>query len=196
MEKAQSNRRRFIAAALWAGGGSLLALNMPAVLAAGEAAARQLEENAPLARLSPDVARTLAAVADQVVPPDDLPGAAELGVVHFIDNVLGGFMADVDGLLVQGAADLDLAAQEACPDCAGFADLPFEQQTELLEAIEDSPFFNLMITLTHWGLFASPAWGGNLDKGGWALLDFQDRHVWQPPFGYYDAALEESGHGS
>ena len=113
MEQAQSNRRRFIAAALWAGGGSLLALNVPAVLAAGEAAARQLEEGAPLAKLSPAEARTLGAVADQVIPPDDLPGATQAGVVYFIDNVLSDFMAGAASLLQQGAADLDRAAVEA-----------------------------------------------------------------------------------
>ena len=195
MEKAQSNRRRFIAAALWAGGGSLLALNVPAVLAAGEAAARQLEDGAPLARLSPAEARTLGAVADQVIPPDDLPGATQAGVVYFIDNVLGGFMAGAAPLLQQGAADLDRAAVDSCPGCGGFADLPFDEQTALLETIEDTPFFTTMITLTHCGLFAAPSWGGNLDKAGWALLGFEDRHAWQPPFGYYDAALEKTGNG-
>jgi hypothetical protein len=31
-----------------------------------------------------------------------------------------------------------------------------------------------------------PKYGGNHDKAGWKLLGFEDRHVWQPPFGYYD----------
>ena len=193
MEQAQSNRRRFIAAALWAGGGSLLALNVPAVLAAGEAAARQLEEGAPLAKLSPAEARTLGAVADQVIPPDDLPGATQAGVVYFIDNVLGGFMAGAAPLLKPGAADLDRTAVESCPACSRFADLPFDEQTALLETSEETPFFTTMITLTHCGLFAAPLWGGNVGKSGWALLGFEDRHAWQPPFGFYDAALEETG---
>jgi gluconate 2-dehydrogenase gamma chain len=195
MEQVHSRRRRFIAGLAGVTGGSWLALHAPAILAAADAAARQQEDGASLAHLEPETARTLGAVADQVIPPDDLPGASELGVVYFIDNVLGGFMADVNGLLVEGATDLDRAAAAACPGCSGFADLPLQQQAALLEAIEDSPFFNLMITLTHWGLFAAPSWGGNLDKGGWALLGFQDRHAWEPPFGYYDAALEESAHG-
>jgi gluconate 2-dehydrogenase gamma chain len=196
LKETQSNRRRFITAALWAGGGSLLALNVPAVLAAGQAAALKLEEGAPLTNLSPAEARALGAVADQVIPPDDLPGATQAGVVYFIDNVLGGFMAGAAPLLKQGVADLDRAAIESCPGCRGFAYLPFDQQTVLLEAIEASPFFNTMITLTHCGLFAAPSWGGNRDKLGWALLGFEDRHAWQPPFGYYDAASEDSGHGS
>jgi hypothetical protein len=35
-------------------------------------------------------------------------------------------------------------------------------------------------------MFAMPSYGGNRDKLGWALIGFQDRHSWQPPFGYYD----------
>ena len=196
MNEMHSNRRRFIAALAGVTGGSWLALHAPAILAAGEAAALQQEADAPLANLSPSEALTLGAVAEQIIPADDLPGAVEIGVVHFIDNVLGDFMAGAAGLLQQGAADLDRAANESCPGCNGFADLSFDEQTALLETIEETPFFNTMISLTHCGVFAAPSWGGNKNKAGWALLDFQDRHMWQPPFGYYDAALEESGHGS
>ena len=31
-----------------------------------------------------------------------------------------------------------------------------------------------------------PAYGGNRDGVGWKLIGFEDRHVFQPPFGYYD----------
>ncbi|MGH8237656.1 MAG: hypothetical protein ACREXP_11635 [Steroidobacteraceae bacterium] len=27
---------------------------------------------------------------------------------------------------------------------------------------------------------------GNLDGVGWKLLGFQDQHIFEPPFGYYD----------
>jgi hypothetical protein len=43
-------------------------------------------------------------------------------------------------------------------------------------------------------MFAMPAWGGNRDGAGWALLGFDSRHVWQPPFGYYDAGHHGAGH--
>ncbi len=35
-------------------------------------------------------------------------------------------------------------------------------------------------------MFALPSYGGNRDKAGWHLIGFDDRHFWQPPFGYYD----------
>jgi hypothetical protein len=43
-------------------------------------------------------------------------------------------------------------------------------------------------------MFAMPSWGGNRERAGWALLGFDNRHAWQPPFGYYDAlAMAEEG---
>jgi gluconate 2-dehydrogenase gamma chain len=37
------------------------------------------------------------------------------------------------------------------------------------------------------GMFSLPSYGGNIEKIGWRLIGFDDSHVWQPPFGYYDA---------
>jgi gluconate 2-dehydrogenase gamma chain len=132
-------------------------------------------------------ARTCAAVVDQIIPPDDLPGAADAGVVHFIDQALGGFAADRAGLLRDGLADLDRRARTAFAGNGGFADLAFAEQTALLQPIDTMPFFRQMIFLTHCGMFAMPSWGGNRNRAGWALLGFDNRHAWQPPFGYYDA---------
>ena len=36
-------------------------------------------------------------------------------------------------------------------------------------------------------MFADPSWGGNREKSGWKLLGFDDRAIWQSPFGFYDA---------
>jgi hypothetical protein len=35
-------------------------------------------------------------------------------------------------------------------------------------------------------MFALPGYGGNRDAAGWKLIGFEDRHVFQPPFGHYD----------
>jgi hypothetical protein len=40
--------------------------------------------------------------------------------------------------------------------------------------------------LTLVGMFALPKYGGNRDGVGWKLLGFQDQHIFEPPFGYYD----------
>jgi hypothetical protein len=103
-------------------------------------------------------------------------------------------MAGASGTLMQGLADLDAASIEAFPGSAGFSALEFDRQTGLLQLIETTPFFNTMIFLTHCGMFAMPSWGGNKDRSGWTLLGFDNRHAWQPPFGYYDA-LADAGEG-
>jgi hypothetical protein len=31
-----------------------------------------------------------------------------------------------------------------------------------------------------------PEYGGNREGLGWKLIGFEDRHIFEPPFGYYD----------
>ena len=196
---AGSHRREFLARLAGLSGAGWLAVHAPAVLAAGEAAAKSRAAGAGWSHLSPAEAATIAALVDQIIPPDDLPGAAEIGVVHFIDQALGGFLADTASDLKAGLADLDRRAQHVSPRPAGFAALPVADQTLLLQQVENTPFFRQAILLTHCGLFALPSWGGNRNQAGWQLLGFDSRHAWQPPFGYYDVAEHagvESGAGA
>jgi hypothetical protein len=75
--------------------------------------------------------------------------------------------------------------------------LGFDQQTELVRAIENTDFFGNMHFLTLCGLFALPSYGGNRDSEAWKMIGFEARHVWQHPFGYYDAQYaEEAEHAS
>jgi gluconate 2-dehydrogenase gamma chain len=194
MHNDRSSRRAFLAQAGGLASGGWLALNTPLLLAAGQAAEEQRAAGKDWANMTPQEALGFAAVVDQIIPPDDLPGASEAGVVYFIDQALGGFAAGMAGLLKEGLADLDARARSALPDDGGFADLAFEQQTAILKKIDTTPFFNQMIFLTHCGMFAMPSRGGNRNRAGWALLGFDDRHAWQPPYGFYDAqAMAEEG---
>lgn len=194
MNNEKNNRRRFLVESGGLAGAGWLALNAPLLLAAGTAAGEQRAAGAAWANMSSREADLFAAVADQIIPPDDTPGASAIGVVYFIDQVLGGFMAESSGMLREGLADLDRRALDAFPGSRGFTGLPFEQQTVLVRQIEDTPFFGDMILLTHCGMFALPSWGGNRDLRGWALLGFDSRHAWQPPFGFYDAEAQERSH--
>lgn len=196
MKSNKSSRRGFLAETGKLAGSGWLAFNAPMLLAAGQAAAEQRTAGAGWVHLTAQEAGALGALVDQVIPPDDLPGAAESGVVYFIDQALGGFMAEAAKPLREGLADLERRTREGFPGSGRFADLAFEQQTGLCQSIEATPFFNQVIFLTHCGMFASPAWGGNRDRAGWALLGFDSRHVWQPPFGYYDAQAAEEGRAS
>lgn len=199
MLKRYPSRRDFLKDSVTLFGGAWLSTHGLAVQAAAEAARDALEKRAALSNLTPDGARTLAALVDQIFPPDEAPaaspGASELGAVQFIDAALGGFMAGAAGLLHTGLADLDGRATQA--HGAVFAELGFDQQTELVLEIENSAFFGTTHFLTLLGLFAMPSYGGNIDSGAWKMIGYESRHVWQAPYGYYDAQYaEEQNHAS
>jgi hypothetical protein len=185
MLKQPRSRRDFLQHSTAVIGGAWLGTYSSAILAAVESAGRAMDEQMAMAHLSSAEASTLAAVADQVFPPDDSPGGSELGAVHFIDAALGGFMAGAAAMLREGMADLDERAAKS--HGSPFAGLSFEQQTEMLVAIENTPFFRTVHFLTLVGLFAMPGYGGNSDGKAWRLIGFESRHVWQAPYGYYDA---------
>ena len=183
MKNENSSRRKFLADSGSAAAGGWLALAMPAILAAGQTACREREEGRAFAHLDPQEGLDLEAIAEQVMPADDKPGAKEAGVIWFIDQALGGFMQAQAGPLKSGLQSLNdslLGGQR-------FADLDPVRQSTVLRSHEQTPFFQLMKFLTVAGMFAMPAYGGNREKVGWSLLGFEDRHAWQPPFGYYDA---------
>ena len=70
-----------------------------------------------------------------------------------------------------------------------FSDLSFAQQTVVLKEAENTEFFGTLHFLTMMGMFCLPKYGGNRDHAGWDLIGFSHQHAWQPPFGYYDAAV-------
>ena len=193
MNELDRGRRRFLAESGKLAGAGWLSLNAPMLLAVGEAAAQQKAAGTGWANMSVAHAKGFGAVADQIIPPDDMPGASEAGVVYFIDNALGGFAAGMSKTLNTGLQVLDSKTIAEFGEDDGFAALPFSRQTGILRTVEERPFFQMMIFLTHCGMFAMPSWGGNRDKAGWALLGFENLHTWQPPFGYYDAEARELG---
>lgn len=175
-------RRSFISDGARTLGSGWLTLQWPVVLAAATAACDQRDAKAGYANLGATTARTLAAVAEQIFPADETPGADEIGVVWFIDALMGGRWGGMRPMLEAGARALDDRSGTA----AEFSELPFGEQTEILRDIEDEAFFQAMRLLTLGGVFAMPSRGGNREKAGWALIGFEARHSWQPPFGHYD----------
>ena len=181
---ADAARRRFLKEVGLALGGSWLGLQAGPVLAAADAARQAQVDGTPLAHVDPDSARVFAAVSDQIYPPDDTPGAAELGAVAFLDQAVGTFMAGPWPMIQAGLADLDSRAQNEFG--MGYDALDFDTQTALLRRVENEPFFGLAHLLTLLACFTLPSYGGNKDGQGWAQIGFEQRHVWQPPFGDYD----------
>ncbi len=188
-----ATRRHFIVGSSVALGGALMGLNLGQVLAAAEAAREMLDSESPLVNIDSELARTLSAVADQIWPQDDTLGASELGVLAFMDQAAGGFMAGAWPTIQAGATDLE---QRALAAGSAFHALAFDQQTELLESVQSTPFFGTVHFLVLLGCFAMPRYGGNRNQQGWAQIGFEQRHAWQPPFGHYDGAVGgEGGHG-
>jgi gluconate 2-dehydrogenase gamma chain len=135
--------------------------------------------------LSASEAADVEAVTAQIVPTDDMPGAREAGVVHFIDRALATFYSQLAGEYRSQLAAFQAACRERHP-ARSFASLTTDQQIDFLKDVDETPFFNTTRLLTLLGMFALPVYGGNRDGIGWKLIGFEDTHVFHPPFGHYD----------
>ena len=60
------------------------------------------------------------------------------------------------------------------------------EQIAFLHTVDKTPFFAAVRRLTVLGIIALPKYGGNYEGLGSKLIGVVDRHVWAPPFGYYD----------
>jgi gluconate 2-dehydrogenase gamma chain len=140
--------------------------------------------------LTPAQSADVEAIASQIMPTDDTPGAKEAGVVYFVDQSLATWAKDQREPFTKALDGLNQEVAKRWPGTTRFANLPTDRQVELLKAQEKTPFFQLMRTVTMMGFFCNPTYGGNRDKIGWKLLQFEDRYAWQPPFGDYDRAAQ------
>jgi gluconate 2-dehydrogenase gamma chain len=189
MTTPKNSRRSFLKSGGTVFGASWVAINMPLILSAGELAEVNQQAGAAYENLSPGEAVELGAWVNQIIPPDETPGAAEIGVVYFIDAALGGFMSNAAPTLRQGLEEFQQKIKLSFPQINRFSELSFAQQTEMLKSVEDTPLFGMLHFMTLCGMFCLPSYGGNREDAGWNLIGFDHRHAWQPPFGYYDAAV-------
>lgn len=190
MSEYDASRRGFLQAGGGALGAGWLALHWPQLALAAQHAHAAAAGEAPrvFKLLTLAEARDVEAVAMQIVPSGDTPGAREAGVVYFVDHIHAGLYAGQADQFRTDLAAFRKAVAKAHPEESGsFADLPGPRQEAYLESIEQTPFFARMRFLTVLGLLALPSYGGNRDKTGWRMVGFVDRHAWEPPFGYYDA---------
>jgi gluconate 2-dehydrogenase gamma chain len=166
-----------------------LASNYSGIVEAEEYAqnAAKWEGTPRLAFFSDDQAADIDAMASQIIPTDDTPGAHEARVVFFIDRALVTFARNSRPVYIQGFKDLQAKVAELVPGATKFSALTSAQQIQVLTALEKSPFFNTVRNHTVTGFFASPIHGGNHEKIGWKLIAFDDSLNFKPPFGYYDA---------
>lgn len=188
MDKQNESRRRFLIGSASGLGSAWLASRWPAILDAQEHAHRAAESEAP-ARFeffSPEQAVEIEAMTAQIIPTDDTPGAREARSVYFIDRALTTFDRSKQTLYTEGLRDLETKTQELFQGATRFSGLTSAQQIQLLTAIEKTEFFEQVRQHTIMGFLANPEYGGNHDKIGWKLIGFEDKFVYEPPFGYYD----------
>jgi gluconate 2-dehydrogenase gamma chain len=182
----QLSRRAFLRQTGIAARNSLIVLSLPAIMSSSAAASEAMLENSAFKILGSEEAREFAAIAARIIPTDETPGATEAGVIYFIDNVLGTSRPEALEPMRAGLASLQASAQSTYGS-ASFSALTPEQQDALLVSIEETEFFGTLRYMTIAGMFSLPEYGGNRDYAGWKLIGFEHKHVWSPPFGFYDA---------
>lgn len=191
----EASRRQFLLGSVSGLSSAWLALRWPAILAAQEHAQRVDASGRPaqFQFFSPEEAVEVEAMAAQIIPSDDTPGAREAHVIYFIDRVLATFDRDKQSAYTQGLRDLRQRTQVLFPSVNRFSSLPPAQQIQLLTAIERREFFELVRLHTIMGFLAKPEYGGNHDQAGWKLIGFENEMTYKPPFGYYDREENKRG---
>lgn len=186
--KGQS-RRSFLLASATGLSATWVAANYSGILSAQQQvnAAVKTGQQPALTFLTAEQAADIDAMAAQIIPTDESPGAREAHCVVFIDRALSGFSKASQPACTQGLNDLQTKTKQLYPSAAKFSALSSEQQIKVLTEIEKTPFFRLIRTHTVLGFFSRPAHGGNSEKMGWKLIGYDDSLNHKPPFGYYDA---------
>lgn len=151
------------------------------------AEALRAQTGAKFAWFDPATAAEINAIAAQIIPDDDTPGADRAGVIWFIDGALAGYDQDKREIYKRGLAETQAKRAQLFPGSANIAGLSSAQQIQLLKAIEQTEFFQEVRRHTILGFFGHPKYGGNRDMAGWKLIGVQYSPRYEPPFGYYDA---------
>ena len=193
MDNQDNSRRLFLIRSLTGVSSAWLALRLPEIVAAQEHAhhAAQSAGSTKLEFFSPEQAAEVEAIAAQIIPADDTPGAREARVIYFIDRALTTFDKDKQGQYVKGLKELQ-SRQNKMFKSPKFSGLKSEQQIKVLKAFEKNEFFETIRAHTIMGFLCDPSYGGNYDKIGWKLIGFQDDFYFKSPFGYYDREYKET----
>jgi gluconate 2-dehydrogenase gamma chain len=183
------SRRDFLRTSGGAIGWMTLAARFPAAAQAAREARRIAAGELPSSFLflSSEEAAQVEEIAALIIPTDTTPGAREAGAVYFVDRALGDFMAPIAGEFRAGLEDFTRRLAKTHPGTTSVTDLGLADAHAFLKSVEHTQFFNQCWMLTVWGTLADPAHGGNRNETGWRMIGFEDRHAWQPPFGFYDA---------
>jgi gluconate 2-dehydrogenase gamma chain len=204
------DRRKFLSRGIAAVGATWTAAHWPAVVAAAEHAHKiaAFPENQKWEFFTPAEAKEVEALASCIIPSDGTPGAREAGAVYFIDRALVTFSVDDQKTYRQGLPELQKRVTELFPGVALFSASAPEQQTAVLESLDETgdktapqrpqrlryrasaaqPLFETLRVHTIAGFLIDPEADrkGNRGGVGWTVIHRLPEHGFQPPFGYYD----------
>ena len=182
------SRRSFLGAFAAGAGGAWLAAHWPEIASAQAYASRAARDpsSATWMTFTPEEATEIDAILAAILPSDGSPGAREAGAVHFLDRALDTFWRPQRDPTLTALAGFRQEVARRHPGASGFAALPPAAQAELLKNIEQTEFFAGMRGAAVVGYLCNVEYGGNQDRVGWRWIGFEDRFIWQAPFGYYD----------
>jgi gluconate 2-dehydrogenase gamma chain len=156
-------------------------IRIAAAAAAASGTVSCTSARSPWRFLRVDEARTLAAICDQLIPPDADPGAEWACVVNFIDLQLCGPYRALRSTYRDGIAHMDEMGRVQFGKV--FAESSGDEQIRLLIALEKgkapkdiwktvSPqgFFEIVLAHTMQGFYGDPRHGGNRDRASWKMV--------------------------
>jgi gluconate 2-dehydrogenase gamma chain len=126
--------------------------------------------------MSPQEVELCAAACDAVLPPDNEPGAVQMGVVEYIDRRFDRTHEE-PARFTNGLRKLDEWSRTTAGH--GFLDLPQASRERTLSAWaakggpEGRSFVDSLVLQTLEGALSDPAYGGNRNRAGWTLIGFQ-----------------------
>jgi len=164
---------------------SWLAMHWPAIAAAAHHADDIPATPVAFRTFTAAEAADVDAIASQIIPTGTTAGAHEAHVVYFIDQAFATFFAARADEYKQALRKFQSSFQAAHAG-GTFAAAARADQIACLKTLDSGEFFQTTRLLTVLGLVASPKYGGNYQTVGWKLMGFDDQHVFQPPFGFYD----------
>ncbi|MEP7364934.1 MAG: gluconate 2-dehydrogenase subunit 3 family protein [Acidobacteriota bacterium] len=128
---------------------------------------------------TPNGAKLIEIIANVFIPPDEFPGAAEAGVVFYIDKQMQGPLKHKLEVWRAGLFTFSSVAKHQF-EGRSFLLLKPEEQKLFLDRIAEGhipalrPIFDLIYDLTLQGYFGSPEHGGNLNQTSWKMLRVED----------------------
>jgi gluconate 2-dehydrogenase gamma chain len=140
----------------------------------------------PLRFFTAKEARVVSAACESICPRDASgPGAADAGVVIYIDRQLAGpygrdkyryvkppFVLSVPEHGYQGKESPREIYRAGIRTLRNFGELSTDERIRKLKDIESSSFFQLLRRHTIEGMFCDPAHGGNTGLAGWVLIGY------------------------